>query len=94
MCIADESTLDSHPINWQSVAKQIPGRTNKDCRKRWVYSLAPSIRKGTWDNKEDALLQEGVERHGTRSVKGQYMAVSLYADCVGRVGSKRQSLMK
>ena len=75
MCTTDNGTLESSPINWQNVAKRIPGRTNKDCRKRWVYSLAPSIHKGSWEDTEDALLQEGVERHGTRLVKAQYMVV-------------------
>ncbi|OQD95992.1 hypothetical protein PENVUL_c099G03252, partial [Penicillium vulpinum] len=58
---ADEETID-----WHRVAAQLPGRTNKDSRKRWVYSLFPTLNKGTWTERENDLLQEGVRIHGTR----------------------------
>lgn len=58
-------------INWIEVASFLHGRNNKDCRKRWVYSLSPSIRKGTWTKQEDSLLREGVHRYGTRLVLGK-----------------------
>ena len=60
--------LDSEHINWQGVASQIEGRNNKECRKHWVYILGPCLRKGKWEKAEDTLLQQGVERHGTKSV--------------------------
>ena len=31
---------------WNTIAQSLPGRTNKSCRKRWIHSLDPSLRKG------------------------------------------------
>ncbi|KAK1826878.1 Homeodomain-like protein, partial [Podospora conica] len=53
-------------ISWHKVAIHLPGRNNKDCRKRWHYSLANTLRKGTWNKEEDAKLLEAVERYGFR----------------------------
>ncbi|EAQ89485.1 hypothetical protein CHGG_06104 [Chaetomium globosum CBS 148.51] len=54
------------PISWHKVACHLPGRNNKDCRKRWHYSIANTIRKGTWMREEDERLREAVELYGTR----------------------------
>jgi len=54
------------PISWHKVASHIPGRNNKDCRKRWHYSIANTIRKGTWTREEDDKLREAVEVYGAR----------------------------
>jgi len=48
------------------VATYLPRRNNKDCRKRWHYNVAHSIRKGTWTKEEDQRLREAVEIHGAR----------------------------
>ncbi len=55
-------------ISWLEVASRLEGRSNKDCRKRWAYSLAPSIKKGPWDEWENTALKEGVRMFGTRYV--------------------------
>ncbi|KAI8140753.1 Homeodomain-like protein, partial [Fennellomyces sp. T-0311] len=47
---------------WAKIAACVPGRTNKNCRKRWFHSLDPSLRKGAWTDEEDQLLREGVMR--------------------------------
>lgn len=60
--------LGEAQINWLDIASQLDGRSNKDCRKRWVYSLSPSIKKGSWEEWEDAALREGIRLHGTRYV--------------------------
>jgi myb proto-oncogene protein len=54
------------PVSWHKVASHMPGRNNKDCRKRWHYGIANSIRKGTWLEEEDQRLREAVQRYGTR----------------------------
>ncbi|KAI9863714.1 MAG: hypothetical protein M1813_003737 [Trichoglossum hirsutum] len=64
--LRDSETGDDATIDWHDVASCIEGRNNKDCRKRWIYSLEPSINKGSWDREEDALLIQGVRLHGTR----------------------------
>jgi hypothetical protein len=48
---------------WSKIAECVPGRTNKNCRKRWFHSLNPSLRKGPWTEEEDRLLREGVARY-------------------------------
>lgn len=53
-------------VSWNKVAEHIPGRNNKDCRKRWHYSIANTIRKGTWTREEDERLREAVELYGAR----------------------------
>ncbi|KAK4103384.1 hypothetical protein N658DRAFT_422159, partial [Parathielavia hyrcaniae] len=53
-------------VSWHKVASHLPGRNNKDCRKRWHYSIANTIRKGTWMPEEDEKLREAVERYGAR----------------------------
>ncbi|RDW81392.1 uncharacterized protein DSM5745_04949 [Aspergillus mulundensis] len=49
---------------WHEISKHLPGRTNKDCRKRWFHSLDPSLRKGRWTPEEDALLLDAYQRLG------------------------------
>ncbi|PBK76948.1 hypothetical protein ARMSODRAFT_948809 [Armillaria solidipes] len=49
--------------NWKEVATLIPGRTNKACRKRWLHSLSPDLRKSAWTPREDALLVALHNRH-------------------------------
>ncbi|KAF2109869.1 hypothetical protein BDV96DRAFT_227283 [Lophiotrema nucula] len=54
--------------DWCKIAAQIPGRTNKDCRKRWTNSVAGGLKKGQWSKSEDLLLERGVHRFGQRWV--------------------------
>lgn len=53
-------------IDWLLVANHLPNRTNKDCRKRWVYYLSSAPKKGRWSEDEDARLLAGVSQHGYR----------------------------
>ncbi|OCH88612.1 hypothetical protein OBBRIDRAFT_72190 [Obba rivulosa] len=52
--------------NWKTVALSVPGRTNKACRKRWLHSLSPSIKKTAWTPEEDQLLLSLYAVHGTK----------------------------
>ncbi|KAJ4020334.1 hypothetical protein NW761_014786 [Fusarium oxysporum] len=45
--------------NWKSIAAKIPGRTRKDCCKRWS-KVCRNNNKGAWDKAEDARLQNAV----------------------------------
>ncbi|KAK1750301.1 Homeodomain-like protein, partial [Echria macrotheca] len=53
-------------ISWHRVAAHLPGRNNKDCRKRWHYSVSHTIKKGTWTKDEDEKLLKAVEKYGAR----------------------------
>ncbi|KAF7355109.1 Myb domain protein 4r1 [Mycena sanguinolenta] len=55
---------------WTEVANTIPGRSNEQCRERWVNFLDPA-RIGTkqdkeWDEEQDAALIEAVNVHGKK----------------------------
>ncbi|KAK3298708.1 Homeodomain-like protein [Chaetomium fimeti] len=60
------SEAKNAPVSWHKVAAHLPGRNNKDCRKRWHYSIANTIRKGTWLREEDEKLREAVDLYGAR----------------------------
>ncbi|KAI8066820.1 hypothetical protein BC940DRAFT_257414 [Gongronella butleri] len=47
---------------WSRIAECVPGRTNKNCRKRWFHSLDPKLRKGAWTPEEDEILCEAVKK--------------------------------
>ncbi|KAG0206725.1 hypothetical protein BGX28_001870 [Mortierella sp. GBA30] len=56
---------------WAKIAACVPGRTNKNCRKRWFHSLDPKLKKGAWTEEEDRLLRTGVQ-----IFKGQWSKIA------------------
>jgi hypothetical protein len=64
--LANSEAAAEDSVNWHDIAAQVPGRSNKDCRKRWVYALAPNITKGSWEPDEDDRLRAGVRLHNTK----------------------------
>ncbi|KAF9015047.1 hypothetical protein BDQ17DRAFT_1535786 [Cyathus striatus] len=52
--------------NWKTIALSVPGRTNKACRKRWLHSLSPNVKKTAWTTDEDKLLIELYNVHGPK----------------------------
>jgi myb proto-oncogene protein len=48
------------------VAVMVPGRTNIQCRKRWVESLDPNINTVRWTVAEDAKLTVALMKHGSK----------------------------
>jgi hypothetical protein len=53
-------------VNWHEVAKRVPGRDNKDCRKRYYNEHDGAVKKGTWSKSEDVRLEGLVREHGTQ----------------------------
>jgi hypothetical protein len=50
---------------WVPIAALVPGRTNPQCRTRWLQHLDPTnAKKGRWTPEEDAILTEAVEKLG------------------------------
>jgi hypothetical protein len=41
---------------WAAIAKQIPGKTDIQCRQRWMRVLNPTINKDEWTKAEDVQL--------------------------------------
>jgi hypothetical protein len=57
--------------NWITVAALVPGRTNQQCRRRWVESLDHTTarkdkRNKRWTVEEDAKLTKVVTEHGNK----------------------------
>ncbi|KAI0139545.1 hypothetical protein F4776DRAFT_662498 [Hypoxylon sp. NC0597] len=52
--------------DWNRIAAKLPGRTNKDCRKRWVNKVCGSLKKGAWNEDEDERLLSGIVKHGQK----------------------------
>ncbi|KAK2027476.1 putative Myb-like protein A, partial [Colletotrichum zoysiae] len=53
------------PVSWAQIAERLPGRSNKDCRKRWA-KIDGRWHRGGWSESEDAKLRVAVACHGTR----------------------------
>jgi hypothetical protein len=68
-------------IKWPEVAKNIPGRTPKQCRERWKTGIAPSIDRSEFKEHEDRLIL--VVEDGSHSVLISVRNVSR-----GQVGLK------
>ena len=44
------------PVKWSVVAQVLPGRTNKQCRERYVNHLNPKLKNDKWTPREDAAI--------------------------------------
>jgi len=58
-----QDVLKKHknPKNWDAIAKDFGfGRTAKQCNERWIRYLKPGVRKGQWQDHEDAIVIEAV----------------------------------
>lgn len=52
------------PKNWMKIADFVPGRTQVQCRERWVNSLDPSLNWNPWTPEEDTMLEAAIAEHG------------------------------
>eukprot|EP00923_Selenidium_pygospionis_P038008 GHVN01066479.1.p1 GENE.GHVN01066479.1~~GHVN01066479.1.p1 ORF type:complete len:1070 (+),score=151.47 GHVN01066479.1:910-4119(+) len=52
------------PCKWNRVAARLPGRTNHQCRARYVHSLKGNLKHGGWSPEEDVRLQLLVAVYG------------------------------
>lgn len=48
--------------NWIKVQKHVPGRTDVQCRERWVNILDPNLKNESWTPEEDQRLIEAVRQ--------------------------------
>jgi hypothetical protein len=42
--------------SWRSVAEDVPGRSGKQCRERWLGHMAPDVNRDAWSPAEDVVL--------------------------------------
>ncbi|BBN04219.1 protein MpR2R3-MYB3 [Marchantia polymorpha subsp. ruderalis] len=51
---------------WARVAEGLPGKTSRQCRRRWNMFLNVVSKRGGWTDEEDNLLLENHDRFGNR----------------------------
>ena len=52
--------------SWRSIAANLPGRTARQIRERYVNYLAPNVCKDPWTPEEDQRLRDKVAEHGRK----------------------------
>ncbi|KAK8036149.1 hypothetical protein PG993_008763 [Apiospora rasikravindrae] len=66
--------------DWSRIAEGVPGRSNKDCRKRWVNKVCGGLNKGPWSREEDQRLRKAMEVHGSKWTRVSEEVASRSAD--------------
>ena len=51
---------------WEQIAKEMPGRTGRQCRDRYQNYLIPGFFNGQWSKTEDDLLLKLYVQHGSQ----------------------------
>jgi hypothetical protein len=60
-----KSMVNVHgPRKWRLAADQLPGRTARQCRERWLNYLSPDVSRAPWAAAEDGLLRAKVAELG------------------------------
>lgn len=57
-----EATEKCKKGNWKQICKYIKGRTQFQCRERYLYHLDPKINSSSWTQEEDAKLLQAIGR--------------------------------
>lgn len=52
------------PHYWSLIAQYVQGRSDTQCRERYVNVLSPQRAVGHWSKEEDALLKAAIHKHG------------------------------
>lgn len=75
-----------NPRDWEPIAKDHGrGKNAKECHERWIRYLKPGVRKGQWQDHEDAIVVEAV----TTSTEQPFTRWSDLAQRLpGRVGKQ------
>ncbi|XP_077004916.1 snRNA-activating protein complex subunit 4 isoform X2 [Tamandua tetradactyla] len=50
--------------DWFKIREEVPGRSDAQCRDRYVRRLHFNLKKGRWNSKEEEKLMELIEKHG------------------------------
>lgn len=54
------------PKKWDLIAREMPGRTSRQCRDRYKNYLVPGFFNGQWSEEEDELLLSMYLKHGSQ----------------------------
>ncbi|KAH6629320.1 Homeodomain-like protein [Boeremia exigua] len=76
----DAQQVQGGSRDWCQIALALPGRSNKDCRKRWHNSVTEGLKKGQWSKSEDQLLIHGVQSYSFQWTKVATCVSSRSAD--------------
>lgn len=63
------SSVAAHAKMWSKVASNLPGRSGKQCRERWLNQLQPGIKRGAWTDTEEETLRLAHDELGNRWVQ-------------------------
>merc|ERR1719247_1882277 len=99
------TTAKAHKSSWANIARQITGRTSKQCRERWFHHLDPSIRRSPYTEAEDSQIMAMVSEVGNKwaaiaralpgrtseAVKTRWQTLSRRAGSKGRASSSSSS---
>jgi len=66
---------------WTEIAKQMPGRTSKQCQNRWMIHLDPSLVKTGFTAEEDEKLRQLKGLGGTWYEIVKQMPGRIYKQC-------------
>lgn len=61
-----EHVLKYGPKKWSLLVRQMPARSAKQYRERWMNSLNPNINKRPWTEHEDRLISQLVNEYGKK----------------------------
>jgi hypothetical protein len=53
-------------MNWNQIARMMPGRTARQVRERYKNYLSPRLNNSSWTETEDELLRQKFAEHGPR----------------------------
>jgi hypothetical protein len=77
--------------DWEGIARQVPGRTGKACRERWISRLDPRINKGAFTSEEEETL---MKLHQQFNNKWASIAKQMPGRTADAVKSKYISVMR
>lgn len=76
---------------WALISKTMEGRTANQCRQRWSYCLNPTLKKGKWEEEEDAFILDGRD---VKELPWIEIAKGLPGRCSMDVRDRYSSLLK
>ncbi|XP_041098869.1 snRNA-activating protein complex subunit 4 isoform X2 [Polyodon spathula] len=69
------------PREWWKIRNEVPGRTDAQCRDRYMNCLSEDVKKGKWSSEEETLFIDLVNKHG----------VGRWAKIASEIGNRTDS---